>query len=69
MKKLTLLVKTLVAASVLVMQVNVVHALPTLQLDIGGGTYNASDESTFASSQIFNLFALLDTTKNTACSR
>ncbi len=60
MKKLTLLVKTLVAASVLAVQVNALMSSRRGKLDIRGGTYNASDESTFASSQIFNLFALLE---------
>ncbi|MBK9021428.1 MAG: hypothetical protein IPL72_16190 [Sulfuritalea sp.] len=32
-------------------------AVPTLQLDIAGGTYDLADESIFASSNTFSLYA------------
>lgn len=38
------------------------RAIPTLQLDIPGGVYNTTDETTYATSPTFTLRALLDGT-------
>ncbi len=38
------------------------HAVPALQLDIGGGFYDTSTTSILTSSNTFTLYALLDTT-------
>ena len=51
--------KILLAAS-LMLAIHGVQALPTLQLDIGGGTYNNSDQTIYANSQSFTLYALFD---------
>jgi hypothetical protein len=48
-----------ISACILFGNAAVSHALPTLQLDIPGGTYNTSDETTYSTSSHFDLVALL----------
>lgn len=47
--------------SALLLSLTSLQALPTLQLDIGGGTYvGGSDETTYANANPFTLYALLN---------
>lgn len=54
--------KAIIAASALFACVTSSFAIPTLQLDIPGGAYNNSDQTTYSGSTQFTLVALLDGT-------
>lgn len=53
-------------ASIILSGVTASYAVPTLQLDIPGGTYNNSDETTYANSPQFSVTALLKGTLDTS---
>ena len=54
--------KTIIKLLLLLALANFAQAIPTLQLDIPGGVYNPTDETTYATSPTFTLRALLDGT-------
>jgi hypothetical protein len=57
---------TAVFASAFLSATVATYALPTLQLDIPGGYYNKSDQTTYATSSHFSLVALLNGTLDTS---
>ncbi len=57
-----------IAAAALCLSTGIAEALPFLQLDIGGGTYNTADQTTYANSSTFTLYALADTTQGSVTS-
>lgn len=56
---------TLFAAIMLLLSAIPALALPNLQLDIGGGTYDYSSETIISTGNSFTLYALLDTSRRT----
>lgn len=53
-------------AGVLLSSVTAGYAVPTLQLDVPGGTYNTTDQTTYATTPQFSLVALLNGTLDTS---
>lgn len=63
------IVKVLTLFCAMGMGTPMAHALPALQLDIGGGFYGTSTETILTTSDTFTLYALLDPTKISAMDR
>jgi len=61
--------KKILTITVLVLGVlffsNAAYSLPTLQLDIGSGTYDTATETVFSAGESFTLYALLDDKNST----
>ncbi len=53
---------TLAVCTALIVSAGAAHALPSLQLDVAGGTYDSSSSTIIAGQNPFTVYALLDTT-------